>query len=982
MTLLKSFSNRLDAPVVEYQDVGQYDAGAILSGNLLPFSRGSVRSYLIGTALMPTTFSSLASCAARFFQSIRSGQHSSAVLALSITSLAIAGCSEKAPTKDQILSRANEAFASQKYVQAEKDYREVLRLAPDDPVAMRRLGILYYDQGQIAQAYPLLKKYSGLQQDDPEMQVKYGFALFATGEFAQAREAALQALSKRPGDEQALSLLADTARSSEESEEIKKTIEDLRKNDQDRSSYHSALGSLDLRKGEKARAEAEFKKAIELDPKSSTPHVALAMLYWSNNDLKAADQALKTAADLAPSNSPVRMRYVDFKLRTGAAAEAKAMLEDINGKLPDYLPPRVALLKIACAEQKKEDCADRVQNILAQDPVNFEAVYQDALISASKGDIAKAIRELEFLTSSFPRNALVRYQLASAYLLSVNNASEVTARNATESAENRLSEAIKLDPKLEPAVLLFSELKIRKGSTAAAIEPLRELIKDRPQTAQAYYLLATAYVAQGKSTEAAQIYQQMIALFPKDPQPPFLLGTLQLAQGQQSEARKSFEQSAVISPDYLPATEGLLDFEIADKQYAAAMGRAQQQIDRDPKRAKAWALRAKVYLSQRDLAHAEPDLLKAIEVDPKFEAAYLLLAQLYIASDRQDQAIQKLSAFVEQNKSAPALLQLASIYERVKNYAAARDAYEKLLSINSNNAVALNNLAVIYSERLDQSDKALDLAKRARTIFPNNPNFADTLGWVMFKKGDYRNALPLLQEGAAKLTDNPEVQYHLAMVNYMMGDEVAARTALQKVVQPPVTFAQKEEAQQRLAILTMDTQTPAGTARATLDAFLRQQPKDPAALTRLARLQAREGLADQAIDTYQKAIDANPVFAPALRDLALFYSARATDDAKAFDMTAKARQAYPNDAELAKAFGILNFKRGLFPQSVELLNQAEGSRRDDADIQFYLGKSYQQLKRWDECKSTLERALALNLPAASRGDAQTQLATCTEQVAQ
>jgi hypothetical protein len=39
------------------------------------------------------------------------------------------------------------------------------------------------------------------------------------------------------------------------------------------------------------------------------------------------------------------MRYVDFKLRTGAAAEAKAMLEDINKKLPDYLPPRVHLMK-------------------------------------------------------------------------------------------------------------------------------------------------------------------------------------------------------------------------------------------------------------------------------------------------------------------------------------------------------------------------------------------------------------------------------------------------------------------------------------------------------------------------------------------------------------------------------------------------------------------------------------------------------------
>src|SRR6266536_671158 len=111
------------------------------------------------------------------------------IFALSIAALAITGCPEKAPTKDQILSRANESFAAQRFSQAEKDYREVLRLAPDDLVAMRRLGILYYDQGQIAQAFPLLKKYSELQTDDAEMQVKFGLAHLAIGDYAQAREA-------------------------------------------------------------------------------------------------------------------------------------------------------------------------------------------------------------------------------------------------------------------------------------------------------------------------------------------------------------------------------------------------------------------------------------------------------------------------------------------------------------------------------------------------------------------------------------------------------------------------------------------------------------------------------------------------------------------------------------------------------------------------------------------------------------------------
>ena len=141
-------------------------------------------------------------------------------------------------------------------------------------------------------------------------------------------------------------------------------------------------------------------------------------------------------------------------------------------------------------------------------------------------------------------------------------------------------------------------------------------------------------------------------------------------------------------------------------------------------------------------------------------------------------------------------------------------------------------------------------------------------------------------------------------------------------------------------------------------------------------------MADQAIDTYRKAVDADPSFAPALRDLALLYAARPADESKAFEMATKARQAYPDDPELARTLGILNFRRGLYAQSVELLNQAAGSRRDDAEIQLYLGRSYQQLKKWDQCKSALERSLALNLPPASSEDARARLANCTEQAAQ
>ena len=64
-----------------------------------------------------------------------------------------------------------------------------------------------------------------------------------------------------------------------------------------------------------------------------------------------------------------------------------------------------------------------------------------------------------------------------------------------------------------------------------------------------------------------------------------------------------------------------------------------------------WALRGKIYLAQRDFTHAEADLSKAIELDPKLGPAYMLLAQLYVASNKQDQAIEKLNALVEKNKT-------------------------------------------------------------------------------------------------------------------------------------------------------------------------------------------------------------------------------------------------------------------------------------------------------------------------------------------
>jgi tetratricopeptide (TPR) repeat protein len=485
-------------------------------------------------------------------------------------------------------------------------------------------------------------------------------------------------------------------------------------------------------------------------------------------------------------------------------------------------------------------------------------------------------------------------------------------------------------------------------------------------------------LAQQKSDQALAVYRHMTELFPNDPQPSFLIGSVLLRQGQRADARKAFEKSNEISPDYLPAVERLVDLDIADKRYAAAMDRV--VIDRDPKLASLWGLRAKIYLAQQDFAHAEPDLLKAIELDPKLEVAYQLLAELYVASNRQEEAIAKLTAFVENNKGAlavPALMQLAMIQERLKHFEAARDAYEKVLTVAPNVPLALNNLAVLYSEHFGQLDKAYDLATKAKEA-ANDPHIADTLGWISFKRGDYSGALPLLQDSAAKLPNLPEIQFHLGMTYYMLGEEGRAREALQKAVDAPADFPAKDQARRRLALLAIPAGTANATVRTQLEDYLRESPDDPVALTRLAEVQQREGAVDQAVKTYDKVVADNPAYAPAMHQLALLYGQLSTDSAKAYELATKARQAFPDDAVIAKTLGIMTYRRGLYGQSVELLKEAASKRKDDPEVLYYLGEVHRQLKQYPECKNDLERALTLNLSPGLANDAKGALAECSE----
>lgn len=123
--------------------------------------------------------------------------------------------------------------------------------------------------------------------------------------------------------------------------------------------------------------------------------------------------------------------------------------------------------------------------------------------------------------------------------------------------------------------------------------------------------------------------------------------------------------------------------------------------------------------------------------------------------------------------------------------------YKQALDIDANFGPAANNLAWHYAEREGKLDVALELARRAKTALPDDPYVADTLGWVLYRRGLYAAAIGPLKESAEKLADKAEVRYHLGMAYLRNGDKDKARGELQAALKLG-PFPQTDDAQRAL----------------------------------------------------------------------------------------------------------------------------------------------------------------------------------------
>ena len=148
----------------------------------------------------------------------------------------------------------------------------------------------------------------------------------------------------------------------------------------------------------------------------------------------------------------------------------------------------------------------------------------------------------------------------------------------------------------------------------------------------------------------------------------------------------------------------------------------------------------------------------------------MVRAEARLAREDSDGAIEALTGAVALDDTfVPAWHLLADTYERSKRYADAEAAYRRLLALDGNDAVALNNLAYSLAVRGHQPQEALPLATRAASLAPANAFMSDTLGWIHHLLGNDQEALRLIEPASRVLTENAETQLHAAVIYAALG---------------------------------------------------------------------------------------------------------------------------------------------------------------------------------------------------------------------
>jgi len=201
----------------------------------------------------------------------------------------------------RLLARARREWEQRQFEAAEQSLTNVLRLAPEEPEAIRMMGMVAQRLGNHAKAIDCFRRVLALWPEDSDLQVGLGISLFEQGAADEALTHFRQACRLEPASASAWFNLGEALGRHAHTEEAVAALRRALELDPAHLSARLSLARVQANLGEIGAAVAEFREVLRRDPANAEGWFGLSNLnvvHFDAADTASLRQAL-TQGDLS-----------------------------------------------------------------------------------------------------------------------------------------------------------------------------------------------------------------------------------------------------------------------------------------------------------------------------------------------------------------------------------------------------------------------------------------------------------------------------------------------------------------------------------------------------------------------------------------------------------------------------------------------------------------------------------------------------------
>lgn len=671
------------------------------------------------------------------------------------------------------------------------------------------------------------------------------------------------------------------------------------------------------------KADQFYRQALRSSPNNAEAAHRLGLILYAQGQIPQALKVLANASELEPDNLEIKNKFALVRFAVGDAKTAREIAQQILEKDATNNEALVLLVRTSIDKDQLEETERYLEKIARDNPQKLGVGYRIArsAIAIRKNDLAQAEAELLLAKGLNPKSAEVYGALGGLYW----------RRHEMDRAAEAFKTASELASPRSSLYLSYAEFKLTSGGPAGVSEAaaiLQKVADQFPDHLPAHILLMKISCSRQESEQQADCAKRAQAILAKDPTnyDGLFYDGLQNMRG---DVLKSVREFEFLSSAYARNWE---------VRYQAALAHL------------AFAKTADPVKSGQARERAETRLREAISLNPKLKDPTRLLALMYLDRGNSVGAIDLLEKYVQDNPGADDIeMVLASAYLKAKNSAKALAIYQRVAQAHPKEPLPEFMIGTIF-ESTDET--------AARNAFEKSYAISHQFLPAVEKLVDLDLAKKQPDSALQRIVTALETSPKSAQLLALKGKVELSQEAFSSAKQDLRQAIEIEPALGPAYLLLARAYSGANErekALETLNEAVAKHVEEIPALMELGRLYETADKFEPARDAYEKVLKVNAGFAPAMKPLAKVY-VRLGDVAKAYALTNKAREFFPSDDELAVSQGILGYRSGDFVVAANNLQKVSAKRPNDPEVLFYLGQAYLQLKQWNSCRDTFERA--------------------------